>query len=170
MSPRDVPHQRQPQAGSLDVMDQRVAAAVELLENPVLFVRRDSDPPVAHFQLHAAVGAVQADADEFLVLRILQGVVDQVEQRTGDSLPVHSDRRNVAGNILLKGKAVLFDLKTIGIEGRTNQFGEISLFEVVFLTPGFYAGEVQDVVDESGQTLALLANDNESILDTFPGP
>ena len=52
----------------------------------------------------------------------------------------------------------MLDLKTIGIKSGSNQFGQISLFELVFLAAGFDAREIKDVVDKRGEAFALFAN------------
>src|SRR5882762_5603664 len=73
----------------------------------------------------------------------------------------------MAGNILLKREAVLLDLKTIGIKGGSKQFRQVRLFERVFLAASFDAGEIKDIVDESGEALALFANNAKVFLVLF---
>src|SRR5881398_1850038 len=97
-------------------------------------------------------------------LGVLQGVVQEVEKRTRDRFAVHDYRWNVAGNVLLEGKSILLDLKAVGLQSRMNQFGEVGFLELVFLASRLNSGEVQDVVNECRQALALLSYDAEVLL------
>src|SRR5205814_9927989 len=45
------------------------------------------------------------------------------------------------------------------VQGVANQFGDVGLPEVVFFASCLDAGEIENVVDQSGEPLALLAND-----------
>src|SRR5438445_8552544 len=90
-----------------------------------------------------------------------------MEQGAGKGFAVHVQRWNIAGNILLKGVAVLLDLKTIRIKCGANEFREVRLFEFVFLTACLDTGEIKDIVDESGETLTLFANNAKVFLVLF---
>src|SRR6516162_4788475 len=130
-------------------MDQGVATAVELLEDLFLFGGRDADALVAYFQLHRAVGAVQTDADELLVLRILQRVVHKIQKRARDRFAVDADRWNVSRDVFLKRETVLFALEAVGIERGANKLRQIGFLELILLAAGLNARKVEDVVDES---------------------
>ena len=114
--PHDMANERQTQARALDVVHQRIATAVKLLEDFLLLAGRNADSMVADFQLHATVGAVQAHADELAVFRVLQSVVHQIEQRARNGFAVHVHRRNIAGDVFLERKTVLLDLEAVRIE------------------------------------------------------
>src|SRR6516162_5840488 len=120
-------------------MDQGVATAVELLEDLFLFGGRDAD----------AVGAVQTDADELLVLRILQRVVHKIQKRARDRFAVDADRWNVSRDVFLKRETVLFALEAVGIERGANKLRQIGFLELILLAAGLNARKVEDVVDES---------------------
>src|ERR1700751_372926 len=165
----DVFHKRETQAGALGVVHQRVAAAVKLFEDFVLFGGGDADAAIANFKLHAPVGAVQADADELLVLGIFQGIVYEIEQGARNRFAVDVYRRNVAGDIFFEGKTVLLDLEAVRLQGAAHQFGQIRLLEVVFLAAGFDAGEIENIVDERAQAFAFFADDAEIFLVFFLG-
>src|SRR5258708_10373767 len=108
--PRNVPHERQPQSCTLDVVHQRISTAVKLLKDFLLLVRWDADSSVPDFQIYAAVRLVQAHTDIFLVLGVLQCVIHQVKQPSGDRFAVYGHRRNIARDVLLESKTILFDL------------------------------------------------------------
>jgi len=50
-----------------------------------------------------------------------------------------------------------------------NNFSQVRFLELVFLPPGLYPGEVQDIVDERRQAFALLTDDSKILL-YFPSP
>src|SRR5439155_26486348 len=54
----DMLHQGKSQAATLGVVNQRIADAIELLENLVLLVGRYANAVINHFQLHASVFAI----------------------------------------------------------------------------------------------------------------
>src|SRR6187399_268906 len=64
---RDVADKRKPKSGTLGVVHQRVAAAVELFKDLFLLGGCDADAAIGHFQLDAAIRAVQAHPDVLLV-------------------------------------------------------------------------------------------------------
>src|ERR1043166_4269676 len=165
----DVAHQRQTEARPLSVVHQGIATPIEFVENFLLVGGLNSNAAILHFQLDASVGAVKADANVLLIFRIFQGVVDQVEQRAGNGFAIHVYRRNVTGDIFLEGKTVLFDLEAIRIQCGSNELRQIGLLELVFLAASLDAREIEDVVDESSQALALFANDAEILLVLFLG-
>ena len=76
----DMAHQRKSQAAAFRVVHQRIAHAIELLENLLLLLMRYANPLVHHFQFYRAVVAIQVHADVLSVLRILERVVHQVQQ------------------------------------------------------------------------------------------
>src|SRR5436190_1079099 len=54
---------------------------------------------------------------------------------------------------------MVLDLVAVRVQGVANQFGDVGLAEVVFFASCLDAGEIENVVDQSGEPLALLAND-----------
>ena len=63
----------------------------------------------------------------------------------------------------------MFDLEPVGFESGSNEFAEVGFLEFVFFAAGFDAREIQNVVDEGAEALALFANDAEIFLVFFPG-
>src|SRR5208283_5221610 len=164
MRPDDVANQGKTQPGALYVVDQGIAATVKLLEDFLLLAGRYADTVVAHFELHAAVGAVQAHANVFLVLGVLQGIVHQVEKRARDGFAVHVYRGNISSDILFEGKTVLFDLEAVRVKRRADEFRQIGFLELIFLAASLDAGEVEDIVDKGCESLTLFADDAEIFL------
>src|SRR5262245_38497843 len=140
-------------------MNQWVARAIELLEDLRLLARRDADASIRYLALQRAIHPVQFDRQELILRRILQRVVDQVDERARDRLPVDAQGWNRPIDALLELEALLLDLIAIGIEGATHQLGEIGLAEVILLASRLDAGEIENIVDQGGQPLALLADD-----------
>src|SRR5215471_9577553 len=169
MGLRDVAHQREPKPGAFGVVHQRVAAAVELLEDLVLLGGSDSNAVIGYFQFYASVRAIEAYADVFLVLRIFQRVVHQIEQRTRNRFAVHVHGRAIRGDLFLKGKTVLLDLEAVSLERGSHQLAQVGFLELVFLAAGFDARKIQNIVDESAETFAFFANDAEVFLVFFLG-
>src|SRR6516225_1044825 len=116
MSMNDMAYQGKPQSAPLRVVNQRVAHAIELLENLKLLARRNAHPVVDHFQFDRAVVSVELHAQILLNLRVLQRVVYKVQERTGNRLAIQAQGRKVVGDVFLEGEAVLFDLVSVGIE------------------------------------------------------
>ena len=108
---------------------------------------RNADAVVHYFQLHRSVVAIKIHADIFPVLRILQRVVDQVQQRARDGLAVHTQWRNFV-DLLFESETALFDLVAVGLQRVPHQFSQVGLAEVVFFASGLDAREIQNVVDQ----------------------
>ena len=100
-------------------------------------------------------------------LEYFRALFTRFEQRTGDGFAVDVDRRNIARDIFFEGETVLFDLEAVRIQRGANEFGEIGFLELVFLAAGFDAGEIENIVDERGETFAFFANDAEVFLIFF---
>ncbi len=166
VSLHDMAHQRKAQAAAFGVVNQRIAHPIELLENLLLLLMRNADALVHHFQLHRAVVAIKIHADKLSVLRILERVVHQIQQRTRHGLAIHPHRRHFV-DLFFKLKTALLQLVAIGVQRVVHQFAHVGLAEVVFLAAGLDAGEIQDVVDERGQAFALFANDAVVLLIFF---
>ena len=154
----DVTHQGKTQAAALGVVYQWIAHAIKLLENLLLLLRWDANSVIYHFQFHRSVLAIKIHSDVFPILRVFQGVVDQVDDGARHGLAIHSHRRNGI-DLLFKGEAVLLDLITIGFQRVPYQFPHVGVTEVVFFAAGLDAREIQNIVDQCGKTLTLLAND-----------
>src|SRR3974390_499252 len=145
-------------------MDERIAATVELLEDLFLLGGSNTNAAVLHFPIHRAIGAVEAHADVFLILGILERIVDKIQQGAGDGFAIDNNRRYIVGNFFFEGEAVLLDLEAVGIEGVANEFGKIGFLEFIFLAAGLNAREVENIVDQGGQAFAFFADDAEIFL------
>src|SRR5919201_581536 len=156
---RDVANQRESQAATLGVVDQRVTDPIELFKNFVLLAAGYAYAAIADLQLHRAVLTVKLDSQKLLRLRILQGVVDKVHQRARDGLAVHPYRRQIARDILLKHKPLLLNLVAVGFQRVAHQFSNIRFAEVVFFATCLDAREIQNIVYKGCKALALLPND-----------
>src|SRR5689334_9265577 len=143
-------HQRQTQPTSFRVVNQGIAHPIELLENFLLLLVRDSDSLVYHFQLYRSVIAIEIYTDKFSILRVLESVVDQVQEGTSHSLAVDAHWRYFV-NLLFELESTLFQLVAIRVERVVHQFAHVSFAKVVFLAAGFDAGEIEDVVDQASQ-------------------
>src|SRR5580704_2982830 len=163
----NVAHQGKSQSAAFGVVDQRVSHSIKFLKYLVLLFRWDADAVVHDFQLHRTVVTEKIYADELLVLRILEGVVDQVQQGPRHGLAIHPQRRHIFSDLLLEGEPVLLDLEAIGIQRVVHQFPHVSLAEVVFFASCLDPREVQDVVDQRRQAFALFANDAVILLIFF---
>src|SRR5690242_14421570 len=108
----DVLHQRKTQAASLCVVHQRVANAIELLENLQLLARRDADAMINDLEFYAAIFPVEIDTKILTVLRVLECVVHEIDQRARHGLAVHLDGWHYA-DFLFESEAVLLDLIAI---------------------------------------------------------
>src|SRR6266550_1704393 len=137
----DVTHQGKAQAAALGVVYQWIAHAIELLENLLLLLRWDANSVIDHFQLHCSVFAIEIHSDIFPILRILEGVVYQVDDRARHGLAIHSHRRNGV-DLLLKGEAVLLDLIAIRFQRIPYQLPHVGVTEVVFFAAGLDAREI----------------------------
>src|SRR5947208_175847 len=140
-------------------MDQRIADAIELLEDFLLLARWNADAVIDHFKLDRAVIAVQLHAHILFIGRILERVVHQVQQRARNRLAVNPDPGKIVGDLLLEGEAVLFDLVSIGLERVVRQLANIGFTKIVLFLARLDAGKVKNVVDKSGQPFALFADD-----------
>src|SRR2546423_11441149 len=108
----DVTHQRKAQAAALGVVYQWIAHAIKLLEYLLLFLRWDANSVIDYFQFHRSIFTIEIHSDIFPILRILQCVVYQVDDRASHGLAIHSHWRNGV-DLLFKGEAVLLDLIAI---------------------------------------------------------
>src|SRR5207244_9415428 len=83
---RNVADQRQAQAASFRVMHQRIAGPVELLEDLRLLAPGDADAVINYLELYRSIFPVQLHAQELFVSRILQRVVNQIDESARDRL------------------------------------------------------------------------------------
>ena len=58
-----------------------------------------------------------------------------------------------------KLESILLDFESIGLQRAPHQVGHVGFAEVVFLLAGLDPREIEDIVDQRGQSLAFLAND-----------
>src|SRR5246127_4305136 len=140
-------------------MHQRIANAIELFKDPGLLLRGDADSVGDNLEVDAAVLSVEIYAQILLSGRVLECVVHQIEQRTSDGFAIHLQRWQIAVDLLLEVEAVVLDFKAIGIERAAYQIANVGLAKAVLLLARLDAGEVEDIVDQRGKTLAFLAND-----------
>src|ERR1700758_3314358 len=140
-------------------MHQRIADAIELFKDPGLLLRGDADSVVDNLEVDAAVLSVEIYAQILLSRRVLEGVVHQIEQRTSDGFAIHLQRWQIVVDLLLEVEAVVLDFKAIRIERAAYQIANVGLAKAVLLLARLDAGEVEDIVDQRGKTLAFLAND-----------
>src|SRR5438270_1275801 len=120
----DVTHQRKAQAAALGVVYQWIAHAIKLLEYLLLFLRWDANSVIDYFQFHRSIFTIEIHSDIFPILRILEGVVYQVDDRARHGLAIHSHRWNGV-DLLFKGEAVLFDLITIRFQRVSHQLPHV---------------------------------------------
>src|SRR6266404_5248305 len=140
-------------------MHQWVTGPIELLEDLRLVTPSDADAAIDYLKLHHATRAIQLNRKELFIGRILQCVVDKVDERARDRFPVNTHGWDARIDARLKRETVFLDLIAIGVQGVAHQLGDISLTHIVLLSSGLYAREIEDVVDQAAQPLALLAND-----------
>ena len=117
--------ERQAQTAPLGVVHQGITYPVEFLENFGLLLGGNSDSVIDDFKVHGVVLAVEFYPEVLFRQGVLQRVVDQVEQRTGDRLTIHEQRRYVTINFLLELKTALLDFKPVRFEGGANQIGYV---------------------------------------------
>ena len=151
-------HQGQAQPAAFRVVNQRITYAIKLLENLVLLVGRYTNAVVDHFKFHGSIFAIQVDADVLAVLRILQGVIYEVDEGACHRLAIHPQRWNIA-DFLLESESVLLNLITVGLQRIAHQLGQIGLAEVIFFAASLDAGEIKDVIDQRSETLTLFTDD-----------
>src|ERR1041385_3679228 len=155
----NMPHQRQPQATAFRVMDQRIARAIKLLEDPRLFIPLDPNPAIAHFELEQRVVAIQPDPQKLLAVGILQRIVNEVHERARNRFAIDLHLRNARIDLLFERESLLLDLKTIGVERVAHELGDVRLAEVVLFAARFDAREVENVIDQCGEPFTLFTND-----------
>src|SRR5262245_37842511 len=102
---------------------------------------------VGYFKPDHTVLSIKPDAKELVFARILEGVIDQVNERPRDGLTIHFKRRKIRLNVLFQRKSLLFDLISIRVERVTHQFSDISFAELILLAARFNAREVENVID-----------------------
>src|SRR5439155_23896977 len=109
---RYVAHEGKSQANSFCVAHQRIAYPIKLLENLALLLMRNTDSVVHDFQFYRAIVRVETHSHKFSVLRIFEGIVDQIHQRSRHGLAIYTERRHFV-YLLFVGEAALLDLITL---------------------------------------------------------
>src|SRR6476659_665314 len=140
-------------------MHQRVAGSVKLFEDLRLLTSCNANASIDYFKLQTIIGTIQPDAQELLVCRILQCIVDEIDECARYGLAVDAHSRDAWINALFESETLLLDLIAIGVQRLSDQLSYVGFPEVVFLAARLDAREIEDVVDERRQPLALLAND-----------
>ena len=103
------------------------------------------------------------DADEAAILRVLDGVVDEVHEALGDGLGIGLDERHRLGYGHLHLEALLLELRLEGLHRLRHDAPQIRVAEVEVLAPGVDLREVQDVVDHVRQPPALAPDDLQEL-------
>src|SRR5215204_3080747 len=113
----------QPQPGAARDLSLVWVRAVELLEDRPLLGRRDSDPLVLDLDPRAGRGATRGDGDRSAAWRVLDRVVDQVEEHLLD--PVAVAHRGGVGVDLRGQRDRPGQLSTHRLDGTANDLREV---------------------------------------------
>jgi hypothetical protein len=98
-------------------------------------------------------------SDRLRLARVLDRVVDEVDDRLPQRLLVRGHVRQVLLHVHRQREPLLLDLEAVGLDHLAHHARHVRGREAVLLAPGLDAREVEDVVDELGEAVALLVDD-----------
>lgn len=76
-------HIAQPQADAGYILTGRTMATVELIENPLLLIRRDADSVIADTQMQSVRPHLRPNVYLYLAIRVFDGILQQIAQYIG---------------------------------------------------------------------------------------
>ncbi len=152
----DVPHDGEPEAAPLDVVDEAGRDAVETVEDLRLLVLRDADAVVGDGDDGEVALALEDDVDVARDPGVLHGVVEEIGERLADRRGVERDRRQRRRRRLpAEAEAGLLEARAEGAQRLAHDLFEIGRDELVALPARFDPRQVEDVVDQLGEPAAL---------------
>jgi len=146
--------QIQPQASPLSLPVERTVHPMEPLEDPLFLSLRDADPLVGHVDRHLVVVEPPTDPNGATVRRVLDGVANQVGKDLSDALLIRGHQREVLREV--NQKAMLVGLEFVPFHQPPGQPRQVHLGIVQRQCPGLDARDVQQVVDQLVEPVALL--------------
>ena len=132
---------------------------VELVEDSPLLFLGDPDALVRHHEGHAAVGPRGLDAERLALGRVLDRVVDEVGERLADGIGVERRLGQIRRHVHLDLEAVLGERIGERLHHVAHERLDRRRHALVPPAPALDAREVEHVVDEAGQPLALARDD-----------
>src|SRR5262245_63729055 len=126
--------------------------AMELIEDRRQLVVQDPDSGVLDLDLEPSIRYPNADVDRSLV-RVLDRVAEQVEKDLAQLAPVGHDGGQVAGGSDAEPDLRAVDKWLEGPDDFVDQLGDVCLLELDPRLSGFDPRELEDLVDQSEQTL-----------------
>ena len=160
----DFPADGQAESGALGLVGQGVADLLEALENLRLIAGGNADARVDDADDDLGTLEPGAACDRARVCE-LHRVRDQVDHDLDDAVGICGHRWQVALDVLVELQAFLFQQRRGGRRCAVDDVADRHRLHVPFELAGLDLGEVQDVVDELGEALALADDDLEVVVD-----
>src|SRR6266545_2027738 len=155
----DVLDQSQPHPAAPGALSLTTSDAVELLEDSLRLSGRYAYALVGHLDHHPLALSPGADPEPPALRRVLEGIVHEVGEGLLDRVRINERIGQVGRHRHLQLEASLGEGVTEGVEDLVDQRLDRMRTELVALPPSLDAREVQDVVDEPRETLALTGDD-----------
>ena len=145
-------------------MHQWIPGSIKLLENFRLVAALDPDTAVGNFKLDDTIVAVKLNAQKLFFTGILQSIVHQVNKCACNCFTVQRNGRKVWVDLFFKREPLLLYLIAIRVERVSHQFGDVGFAKLILFVTSLDARKVEDVINQSAESFALLANDAEIML------
>ena len=163
MRPGNLAGQRQAQSRALNAAAQRIMRAEKLLENLFLAGCRHAEATVEHAQLGAVAIRRQFNFDLLALAGILLAVGEQVDEHLGQRVAVAANRDGDGGKHRLEREARGLQVRAVGFNGLARERRQIARNKIVFLLASLDAREVEDIVDEPGESGGLGRDDPQEM-------
>ena len=156
---------REPEARAAELPGPRLVDAEEALRQPRDIARRDADPGVLDGDLdHAGVSAARRprpDHHPTAGRRVLDRVVDEVDEHLPEAISIGGDEGRLGGNGLLEaqpgpGRRIAEDLEHVFDRGRDGHGPQAE-----GPPPELQIGEREEVVDQPAEALGVPVDDGE---------
>ena len=152
-------HERETEAAPAPPQYTRRLRSIKAFENPTPVLGGNTDATIGDLNFDGAIDGRDGHADILVFIRVLYGVVQEVYQRLRDGVAVCEAnwefRRDLAGET----ESLVVEVKLIRAQRVGRDLTEVRGDEVVCLLVRFDTREVENVVDEVRQTLALPRDD-----------
>ncbi len=155
----DVLDEREPDTAAAHLAPVRDAPTHEALENSLTILGRDAGALVGHADLDLAAPIADGDRNAATIGRVLEGVVDEVDDGNLDGTLVAADRRQPWLHVELDLDALPLGAQATSVHRARHHLADRPVREVVGLPPPLHLGEVEHVLDQRGQALALAHDD-----------
>src|SRR5262249_22451447 len=146
--------------GTADAAGHLRVDAVELLEDAALLVDGDPEALVANVEDHVALVRLDADLDHAAIRRVLDRVLDEVDEHLPDLVAVGLDERHAVGDAVTDLHARR-GVRAGRLDDALDQLGGVEGLRLEVEPAGVELARQQNLVDDPAKALGLVGDQRD---------